>query len=148
MAAQQRAPGIFARIQSLVDKVVSPSTREQYYKSTTTFAKEQPFLFVSIHHSAMLSPSITPQSLTTHTVLPPRPAPRLLDTTSNLHLLRAWHTRPLHRHRTRILHLLDRCCAPHSHSHALHNFWSGLRVLGLGCEQLSGYEMGLQCCAD
>jgi hypothetical protein len=48
MAIQQRASGIFAGVQSLVDKVVSPETRKQYYDKTTAFAHEQPLLFVCI----------------------------------------------------------------------------------------------------
>lgn len=47
MAVQQRASGIFAKIQGLVDKLVSPSQRRQAYDYTTTFAQEQPILFVS-----------------------------------------------------------------------------------------------------
>jgi hypothetical protein len=48
MAIQQRASGIFARIQSLADKIVSPETRKQYYDKAMAFAHEQPLLFVCI----------------------------------------------------------------------------------------------------
>lgn len=48
MAIQQRVASIFARIQSLADKVVSPETRKQYYDKTMAFAHEQPLLFVCI----------------------------------------------------------------------------------------------------
>jgi hypothetical protein len=47
MANQQRVSGIYARVQSLVDRVISPATRKQYYDKTTAFAQEQPLLFVS-----------------------------------------------------------------------------------------------------
>lgn len=61
MAVQQRASGMFARIQSLVDKLVSPSKREQYWNSTTTFAQEQPLLFTFL--AAQLLLSFTPLAL-------------------------------------------------------------------------------------
>jgi hypothetical protein len=53
MGVQQHASGIFARVQSLADKLVSPAKREQYWKSTTTFAQEQPLLFVGIPTSML-----------------------------------------------------------------------------------------------
>ncbi|TVY65637.1 hypothetical protein LSUE1_G006975 [Lachnellula suecica] len=46
MAIQQTASGIFAYVQSLVDRVVSPSTRQNIYNNTGSFAKEQPLLAV------------------------------------------------------------------------------------------------------
>lgn len=47
MAVQQRASGIFARLQSLVDSyIVAPQTRERYWNKAGTFAQEQPLLFV------------------------------------------------------------------------------------------------------
>ena len=49
MAIQQRASGLFARIQSLVDRVVSPATRRDVYANINTFSHEQPFLAVSRH---------------------------------------------------------------------------------------------------
>jgi hypothetical protein len=49
MAIQQRASGVFARAQSLVDRVVSPDTRGQFYSNVNTFAHEQPLLFVCFY---------------------------------------------------------------------------------------------------
>jgi hypothetical protein len=46
MAIQQRASGLFARAQSLVDSAISPSTRQQYYNNINAFAHESPLLFV------------------------------------------------------------------------------------------------------
>lgn len=52
MAIQQRASGIFARAQKLVDSVVSPETRGQFYNNVGTFSHEQPllasFLFIQL----------------------------------------------------------------------------------------------------
>jgi len=46
MAIQQRASGILARIQSLVDRIVSPDARKEYYYKIVAFAQDQPLLFV------------------------------------------------------------------------------------------------------
>lgn len=52
MAVQQRAPGVFARLQSVFDSyIISPQTRERYWNMTGTFAQEQPLLFVSDYSS-------------------------------------------------------------------------------------------------
>jgi hypothetical protein len=48
MAIQERASGIFTRVQKLVDRVVSPDARQQFYTNTSAFANEQPLLAVSI----------------------------------------------------------------------------------------------------
>jgi len=55
MAIQQRASGAFARGQSLVDKVVSPEARKQYYDKTMAFAHEQPLLFTFLLIQFLLS---------------------------------------------------------------------------------------------
>jgi hypothetical protein len=48
MAVQQRASGILARFQSLVDKMISPDTRSEYYSKIIAFAQDQPILFVCL----------------------------------------------------------------------------------------------------
>jgi len=60
MGIQQNASGAFARAQSLVDKVVSPSTRKTYYDKTSAFAHEQPLLFVCPHGSLSSPLPISP----------------------------------------------------------------------------------------
>jgi hypothetical protein len=40
MAVQQRASGILARFQSLVDKMISPDTRSEYYSKIIAFAQD------------------------------------------------------------------------------------------------------------
>lgn len=51
MAVQQRTPGMLARLQSLIDShIITPQTREHYWKKTGTFAQEQPLLFVRPGH--------------------------------------------------------------------------------------------------
>ena len=55
MAIQQRTSGIFSRVQSLVDNyIVTPSAREKYYNSISTFAQEQPLLFVRCQSQSQL----------------------------------------------------------------------------------------------
>jgi len=61
MAIQQRASGIFARVQSLVDRVVSPESRGKFYSNVNTFAHEQPFLFTFLALQLLLS--FTPLAL-------------------------------------------------------------------------------------
>ncbi|CZR54282.1 uncharacterized protein PAC_04165 [Phialocephala subalpina] len=49
MAVQQRASGVFAHVQSLVDSyIISPQTRERYWNQAGTFAQEQPLLFTFV----------------------------------------------------------------------------------------------------
>jgi hypothetical protein len=55
MAIQQRASGLFARAQSLVDSAISPSTRQQYYNNINAFAHESPLLFVRLLSKSPLS---------------------------------------------------------------------------------------------
>ncbi|KAG4424917.1 hypothetical protein IFR04_001888 [Cadophora malorum] len=56
MAIQQRTSGIFSRVQSLVDNyIVTPSAREKYYNSISTFAQEQPLLFTFLLSQLILS---------------------------------------------------------------------------------------------
>merc|ERR1712093_308074 len=56
MAIQQRTSGIFSRVQSLVDNyIVTPSAREKYYNSISTFAQEQPLLFTFLLFQLILS---------------------------------------------------------------------------------------------
>ncbi|KAN0114842.1 hypothetical protein V8E51_004386 [Hyaloscypha variabilis] len=55
MGIQQRASGLIARIQSLVDKVVSPDARKEYYSKTVAFAQDQPILFTFILIQFLLS---------------------------------------------------------------------------------------------
>ena len=38
--------GTIARIQSLVDKLISPDTRKEYHYKLVAFAQDQPILFV------------------------------------------------------------------------------------------------------
>jgi hypothetical protein len=56
MAVSQRASGILARFQSLVDKMISPDTRSEYYSKIIAFAQDQPILFVClpIHLQSLL----------------------------------------------------------------------------------------------
>jgi len=56
MGIQQRASGVVARIQSLVDKVVSPDARKEYYSKTVAFAQDQPILFVRFSIDLQISP--------------------------------------------------------------------------------------------
>merc|ERR1712093_972733 len=59
MAIQQRTSGIFSRVQSLVDNyIVTPSAREKYYNSISTFAQEQPLLFTFLLFQLILSFSL------------------------------------------------------------------------------------------
>merc|ERR1711964_922716 len=52
----QRTSGIFSRVQSLVDNyIVTPSAREKYYNSISTFAQEQPLLFTFLLFQLILS---------------------------------------------------------------------------------------------
>ncbi|KAL3419462.1 hypothetical protein PVAG01_09684 [Phlyctema vagabunda] len=44
-ATKQRASGLIARAQGLLDNVVSPNTRQQFYDNVTSFAHAQPLLF-------------------------------------------------------------------------------------------------------
>ncbi|KUJ20882.1 uncharacterized protein LY89DRAFT_638534 [Mollisia scopiformis] len=44
MAVQQRTSGVLARIQSLLNGIISPETRERYWNKIGTFAQEQPLL--------------------------------------------------------------------------------------------------------
>ncbi|KAE9379297.1 hypothetical protein N431DRAFT_397538 [Stipitochalara longipes BDJ] len=55
MGIQQRTSGLIARIQSLVDKVVSPDTRKEYYSKAVAFAQDQPILFNFILIQFLLS---------------------------------------------------------------------------------------------
>lgn len=57
MAIQQRASGIFARAQSLIDHVVSPDTRGKFYSNVNAFAHEQPLLFVRPLYPSQDSPA-------------------------------------------------------------------------------------------
>jgi hypothetical protein len=56
MGIQQRASGLIARIQSLVDKVVSPDARKEYYSKTVAFAQDQPILFVCFSSGIQFPP--------------------------------------------------------------------------------------------
>ncbi|EKD20548.1 hypothetical protein MBM_01230 [Drepanopeziza brunnea f. sp. 'multigermtubi' MB_m1] len=45
MAIQQRASGLYSRVRSLVDNyIISPSSRERYYKQISAFVSENPIL--------------------------------------------------------------------------------------------------------
>ncbi|TVY35923.1 hypothetical protein LSUB1_G006355 [Lachnellula subtilissima] len=67
MTIKQQASGLIAYAQSLVDRIISPSTRQNLYNSSISFAKEQPLLasFLAIQ----LSLSLTPLLLFTSFVL-------------------------------------------------------------------------------
>lgn len=61
MAVQQRASGILARFQSLVDKMISPDTRSEYNNKIIAFAQDQPILFTFVLIQTLLS--FTPVAL-------------------------------------------------------------------------------------
>ncbi|TAQ87994.1 hypothetical protein B7494_g3676 [Chlorociboria aeruginascens] len=52
---QQKTSGIFARIQRLIDRVVTPETRSQFFSNVSTFAHEQPFLATFLFIQLLLS---------------------------------------------------------------------------------------------
>jgi hypothetical protein len=45
--SRQRASGVYGRVVSLVDRVVSPETRSELYTNISGFSHEQPLLAVS-----------------------------------------------------------------------------------------------------
>lgn len=45
--SRQRASGLVAKVQSLVNRIVSPDTRHQFYSNVNDFATEKPLLAVS-----------------------------------------------------------------------------------------------------
>jgi len=55
MAVKDRASGLFARGQQLVDRVVTPQTRSQFYSNVGTFATEQPLLATFLGIQLLLS---------------------------------------------------------------------------------------------
>jgi len=61
MAIKQQASGLIAYAQSLVDRIISPSTRQNLYNSSISFAKEQPLLAVCLFLSINLNQSINHQ---------------------------------------------------------------------------------------
>jgi hypothetical protein len=55
MGVQQRASGIYGRVQGLADRVVAPDTRQQFYNNVSTFANDQPLITVSSSPSVYLT---------------------------------------------------------------------------------------------
>ncbi|KAH8595857.1 hypothetical protein B0O99DRAFT_144880 [Bisporella sp. PMI_857] len=55
MAIRDIPAGILARIQALVDRVVKPETRSQFYASIQTFATDQPILATFLLLQVLLS---------------------------------------------------------------------------------------------
>jgi len=49
------AKGIYARVQGITDRVVSPDTRQQFYTNVSNFANEQPLLAAFIFIQLVLS---------------------------------------------------------------------------------------------
>ena len=48
MAIQGHTSGVFARARNLIDRVISPATRSQFYNDVGTFSNEKPILAVRI----------------------------------------------------------------------------------------------------
>ncbi|KAH8752138.1 hypothetical protein F5882DRAFT_61471 [Hyaloscypha sp. PMI_1271] len=55
MAIQQRASSIITYAQCLIDTVISPDTRKEYYNKTVAFAQDQPILFTFVLIQFLLS---------------------------------------------------------------------------------------------
>lgn len=53
--AKANAKGVYARAQRLVDRAISPDTRQRFYSNVSTFAQEQPYLATFIALQLLLS---------------------------------------------------------------------------------------------
>jgi len=71
MAIKERASGLFGRVQGLIDRVVNPETRSQFYSNVSNFANEQPILatFLAIQVLLSATPILIFASFTIGTVL-------------------------------------------------------------------------------
>ena len=131
MAIQQQKSGMFARAQALIDLVVSPSTRQQFYSNIATFSNEQPLLAVCPcsrnHHNfdrvSKLKLKLDKVILTCNPTLdiPLHPTPPLLHAPRALRILHHRCPSPLTHNRSLILPLLDRCRFTRSRPYPLHN---------------------------
>lgn len=137
MAILDIPSGVVARVQSVLNAVVKPDTRQQLYTNISAFANEQPILAVRLlsfccsylsFQDRNANGESNPVGISRNPIrsIPHSPPP--------LCLLRCRNCRSIPHHRYPILPILDRHCDATPHPHTFYHRIIRDRGLGLGCE--------------